>query len=59
MEATKHTLKVEIEVLDLNSISALLGEMFSAWTDENHSGHLIKSDGDNCVWYIDTKEIKC
>lgn len=50
MQATKYTVTVEVEVLSLDAVPALLGEVASIMQHENRSGSLLKEDGDFIKW---------
>lgn len=50
MQATKYTVTVEVEVLSLDAVPALLGEVASIMQLENRSGSLLKEDGDFIKW---------
>ena len=50
MEAIKHTIKITINVLSMNSAPALLREVVEKLLEETGAGQIIKLDGDEVVW---------
>jgi hypothetical protein len=61
MKAIKRTLKIEIEVLSVDSIPALIQEMqacFCGHGQEYLSGKLVSDDGDCIAWEIDQDSVE-
>jgi len=50
MQATKFTVKIEIEVLSLDTVPGLIQEAVGIIQNENRAGSLSKEDGDFIKW---------
>ena len=50
MQATKFTVKIEIEVLSLDTVPGLIQEAVGIIQNENRAGSLAKEDGDFIKW---------
>ena len=58
MKANNITLTVIVEVLSIDSITALLVEVARNIDDENTRGSLIKGDGDSISWDYAEKAVE-
>ena len=57
MKTQKVTLKIEVEVLDIESAAILLSQMQSALYEGAESGLLRALDGDEVNWYTTREEV--
>ena len=57
MQATKYTVKIEIEVLSLDTVQGLLMEAQGIIGNENVKGLLLKNDGDTVKWETESKQV--
>ena len=58
MKATKHTVSITVEVLSLDCVPSLVGEVGEMFVCENVGGSLIKDDGDSVTLSVISKEVK-
>ena len=50
MKIQKVTINIKVEVLHIDSAKAVILDVVSALSEENHHGQLIKEDGDTISW---------
>lgn len=58
MHATKYTVTVVINVLSMDSVSALLEEVQDGIYSETTDGSIHKSDGDEVKWTTESNKVK-
>ena len=57
MKATKYTMTITVEVLSLDSVSALLSHIRDEIDNEVIQGKLTMSDGDTVAWQVETDDV--
>lgn len=57
MKATKYIITITVEVLDTNSVPALLSEVKEHMRNESQNGTLQKTDGDYVSWSIKSEPV--
>lgn len=58
MKAIKHTIKIEIEVMDEAGVPGLLQKMVQEWEDEVRNGEFVYRDGDRIQWAEQLKPVE-
>lgn len=61
MKTIKYTVTVQIEVLDMDSVTALLDEakqLIGVVNNDIHNGKLTHNDGDTVQWNTEVKEVE-
>ena len=59
MKQTRYKIKIEVQVLSLDSAPAIINEMTELIGDETVDGKLQKEDGDLIEWETNIKQVEC
>ena len=58
MKATKYSVKIEIEVLDMESVPALVYSALEEIKNQFHDGELTANDGDYVLWDTEKRKVE-
>jgi hypothetical protein len=58
MQATKYTVKIEVETLSIDLVPALINDAVTNIIKEHTSGHVVYSEGDQVSWITITKPVE-
>ena len=58
MKANKLTVKIEVEVLSMDSVTAKVADAMEQFDKEQRVGELISEDGDSVKWQTVSKKVE-